>query len=350
MDIQSKVIIYGAQMVGVSIYYAIKNIMPATEICSFVVSKCGDNPCDIDGVPVVELDDYDYSGEQILVATPQNHHANIVMELEKRNMSNYLLIDSITEAVLLKQYYDTMKMFPSLCDLSQFADKATLAVYMSKFYKDQPLKEEAEIHPWLHSIQAGADLTDVRVAEVYDNAGDNISAKNPNYCELTALYWIWKHVKNEYKGLFHYRRQLVIRDEDLYKMGNGQVDVVLPYPSIHYPTITEQHKRYIQEKDWKVLWEVIEDLYPQYAVILPQLFQQPYFYNFNMLVAREEIFDDFCEWMFSILQRVEELSTPRGNERADRYTAYMGETLTTIYFMYHKDDYKIYHTGRIMLT
>lgn len=25
-----------------------------------------------------------------------------------------------------------------------------------------------------------------------DNTGDHISSKNPNYCELTGLYWAWK--------------------------------------------------------------------------------------------------------------------------------------------------------------
>lgn len=39
-----------------------------------------------------------------------------------------------------------------------------------------------------------------------DNTGDNISAKNSNYCELTGLYWAWKNLECQYIGLCHYRR------------------------------------------------------------------------------------------------------------------------------------------------
>lgn len=39
-----------------------------------------------------------------------------------------------------------------------------------------------------------------------NNTGENISIKNPNYCELTGLYWAWKNLECEYIGLCHYRR------------------------------------------------------------------------------------------------------------------------------------------------
>ena len=65
-------------------------------------------------------------------------------------------------------------------------------------------------------IQVGAAISDVDLDMQRDDSingkiCDNISEKNKNYCELTAMYWAWKNIKEiypniDYIGLNHYRR------------------------------------------------------------------------------------------------------------------------------------------------
>ena len=57
-------------------------------------------------------------------------------------------------------------------------------------------------------LHVGRALADHNLGWQGDNTGDNISLKNPYYCELTGLYWAWKNLKADAIGLVHYRRFL----------------------------------------------------------------------------------------------------------------------------------------------
>ena len=50
-----------------------------------------------------------------------------------------------------------------------------------------------------------------------DNEGENISEKNPGYCELTGLYWLRYHADADVVGLVHYRRYFVRRHWRFYQ-------------------------------------------------------------------------------------------------------------------------------------
>lgn len=231
-----------------------------------------------------------------------------------------------------------------------------LEVYVAKFYKDKPLQNARKYPKWIYPIQAGAALTEKRIVDILDNSGENISYKNANYCELTVLYWIWKNCIKEdeackkYYGLFHYRRWLDLPDVNLEKINKNNVDVILPFPTVHEPDIREHHARYIKEPDWETVLGVLKELEPEYYAAYDKIFSQRYLYNYNILIAKAEVLKDYCEWLFPILECVEEISIPKGNERADRYIGYIGENLLTLYFMYHCSDLEIVHTGRIMFT
>ena len=64
-----------------------------------------------------------------------------------------------------------------------------------------------------------------------------------------------------------------------------------------------------------------------------------------MLIARREVFDDYCTWMFDILEQAEKYCDPL-QIRADRYAGYFGELLTTLYIIKEKNKLRLYHVEK----
>ena len=50
-------------------------------------------------------------------------------------------------------------------------------------------------------VQVGAEGKTKIEEYTQDNTGNNISLKNPYFCELTGLYWAWKNLEAENIGL-----------------------------------------------------------------------------------------------------------------------------------------------------
>lgn len=355
-----KTVIYGAQGIALGAYNSIKELCPSCEILCFLVTKMGMNASSLGGIPVRELEEFasEYSQEdkdsiQVLIATPENVMPEIESALEEQGFHCYVRLTSERYALLCNYSHAHDKEYISLSTLPVGYHCSKLHVFMAKHCKDKPIGEEYSLPDWIIPIQVGAALCDARITTVLDCEGDNISDRNGNYSELTALYWIWKNCLNdtkagddrEYYGLCHYRRYLELSEDDVLRLADNGVDVVLPFPMPYEPDIEEHHKRYLKESDWNALLMALEELQPEYAGRFPDILRQRYLYNYNILIARKHVLCDYCEWLFPILARTEELSNPRGSERKDRYIGYMGETLTTLYFMVHKDKLNITHAG-----
>ena len=81
---------------------------------------------------------------------------------------------------------------------------------------------------FLYPIQVGTALVKEEIPGIlHDNTGENISASNKRYCELTAQYWAWKNdYDSDYYGFMHYRRYFSFNsihlEEDCY--GNIVMD------------------------------------------------------------------------------------------------------------------------------
>jgi len=359
-----KYYIYGAKAIAFSIYKAMRSLYPEDKMLGFLVTSMEGNPAALDGIPVREIGTLAQETEQgekerirILVAAPEDVHKAITQTLNQYGFINYKLMDSRAEAELMEQYYHRDGQFPLLHDFPAGQEKAEISVYAAQFYRDRPLDAPPCFPDYVHSLLLGcAANKDERLeekAEFCDDHGDNISAKNPDYCEMTAFYWIWKnrlHEREEYVGLYHYRRCLEINEQDLMRLKENDIDAVLQFPMLHAPDIREHHTRYVSEEDWESMLAALQEIHPEYALRYKEIFSKPYFYNYNLILAKKQVFADYCAWLFPVLFRTEQLSQLRGGARRKRYLAYMSESLFTLYFLYHQNDLNICHTGRRMFT
>ena len=356
-----ELVIFGAQGYALGVFEALKLLYPKRRVSFFMVSSLDNNAPVLAGIPVREIFEVanEKSSEQkkdfeVLIATPENVQDEIEEILEKHGFCYHSRITSERWDVLMKLFHIMLGHFLPLQALPVGCNEPFVRILMAKSHKDRPLKNEAIIPDYIYPIQVGTDNCDERIASILDNDGDNISKKNVNYSELTGLYWMWKHElnseetsncgKNPYYGLAQYRRILVFSNDDLLRLVDNDVDVVLPYPMPYEPNIHAHHERYLKEVDWNALLTALRELQPEYADTFPEVLEQHYLYNYNVILAKKAVLREYCEWLFPILERTEDLSSPKGNERADRYIGYMAETLETLYFIKNADKLNVVHS------
>lgn len=185
----------------------------------------------------------------------------------------------------------------------------------------------AQKYPFL-PIQVGRAISSVDLGIQGDDTGDNISWKNRNYCELTALYWAWKNLKEvDIIGLCHYRRYFLLKNNifnigvQKYVCGKPDIvcdekriisdlekyDIILPNKTHVKNTVGEYYAINHSRQDFDVLEEVIKEFYSEYEDSFHYLMYSSNSYSpCNMMICRKELFDDYCEWLFGVLKKVEE--------------------------------------------
>ena len=178
------------------------------------------------------------------------------------------------------------------------------------------------------TVLAGAALdTNGIVCDHRDDDGENISALNPIYNELTVLYWAWKNYDKlgdpDYLGLMHYRRYFyfstdrpdvrVVTDApqerfreksllDAERLSRylEQGDFLCPRPSHR----TSVRRHYAMTHDAEALDRVVEilkRLHPDYAEAADEYLDGSENYFFNMFLFPREIFFRYAEFIFPIL-------------------------------------------------
>lgn len=170
-------------------------------------------------------------------------------------------------------------------------------------------------------IEVGAALHKKKMPGfVSDDTGEEISSKNPGFCELTALYWGWKNLKADAVGLVHYRRyfgkkrklgstaqlQRILTEKELQDLMKSY-PVLLPKPR-HY-VIETNYSQYVHahhKADLQITREIIKEHCPEYLPSYDSCMQRRWGHRFNMCVMRKDLLDSYCSWLFDILFELEE--------------------------------------------
>lgn len=208
--------------------------------------------------------------------------------------------------------------------------------------------------PGAEIIQVGAALHEP-LPYTSDATGDNISAKNPNYCELTAAYWIWKNSQEEFKGLAHYRRffgrsnlssslSSAYTEAELREMLKDH-DIVLPFVEYFLQDIESEIQIQCCRKEvLDKLRKTVRSLTPDYAETYDKVFSSNHLTLFNMMYCRRELFDSYCEWLFTILFELEKSVDMTGySPYEQRLYGFLSERLLNVWV--EKNNLRVVHTA-----
>ena len=153
-----------------------------------------------------------------------------------------------------------------------------------------------------------------------DDEGDNMSAFNPYYCELTGLYWAWKNLSCDYLGLVHYRRYFTVHDKK-YRIDHGPLNSALSRPElnellIHHKVLVPEKRHYYIETIWshyshtfseEQLIETRKSLKavsPEYLESFDVFMKGTSGYMFNMFIMPKDLADQYCAWLFPVLHEL----------------------------------------------
>lgn len=341
---------YGAGVVAFGAYKAIHELFHVT-VSGFLISE-EEKTSQIEKIPVIPIRRAKIDREKsiIIITAPEIYHYDMEKTLKLLQYHNYVKFDSKIEYTLMGTYLRLVKKLHLIeeCRVKDISIGSDVCrIYMAVSHRDQKLKETYIEKPWVEKIQVGAALSKKRIAALTDEGRDSLSEQNALYGELTATYYIWKHNCHAITGLFHYRRVLEVTKEQLGLLWEQKVDIILPLPFVCTPDASGQYGRYILSEDIEIMLEVLKEKEPQYFSETMTILKAQYLYNYNILIARKEIFDDYCSWLFPLLEEITHRCEKIERKRMTRYIGRIGEVLSSIYFMRNEKHLHIAHAEKV---
>lgn len=181
--------------------------------------------------------------------------------------------------------------------------------------------------------------------------GDNISFLNSKINECTGLYWLWKHAKEEILGLNHYRRFFKLKNSneilsekevrlllEEYDILVGEVVCTYPMTNNSYIENSIDHKAFNSAKH--LVQNAVMKYQLDYEKCYTEVMNGYAFFPCNMFITKKHVFDEYCEWLFSIIiPAANRFDKAPYDDYSKRAIGFFAERLLTVWL--YKHDYRI---------
>lgn len=211
--------------------------------------------------------------------------------------------------------------------------------------------EPIEVGRALKSLEDS--LKDIMIG---DNDGENISEKNPRYCELTAQYYVWKNYEKlgnpDYVGFCHYRRlfnfntnsrvygpifggdvleQLMMTRENIENVIQEYGMIVPEAVRFEGYTVFTHYKNSHYITDYQTALDIMLEKYPEFKEAASAYNNGHDNYITNCYIMTREEFFAYMEWLFSILFEADFKIPVYKNTYDNRVVGFVAERLLGIY-------------------
>ncbi len=369
--------IFGAHSRGQTLYEYLRKTDPKSICLGFMYDNDEHNPSDVDGVPVYKITGGMLELEKtavVYMGIRGDGFEHVSLLLKKIGFDRVVPVSPAIDTELRNKYVrirfeDAGKVFIKISDFSsQISDMSSVdeikqshqingkensaIIYIAKILNDTQFTNPVTLHDHERIIQVGCALADNRdvSAIVFDNVGENISDKNRQFCELTGLYWLWKHAENDIIGLEHWRRRFILPDgwDDIMKEQN--IDVVLSVPLYLMPSLEGNFKTRHMPEIWDAMIDVMSEVHPDEVETVKEYFcENDLFTPCNMFIAKKDVICVYCEWMFPVVFKLHERIGEVDDKYQNRYPGFVAERLLSYYFDIRRDRYKVAYADKTFL-
>lgn len=360
--------IFGAHSRARTVKEYLRVLEPSLELQAYLIDNDEANPSFCDGVNVWDIRNSDIPSLDVTlpvyIGTRGVSHPQIIEALKSLGFSNIIPVTVSLDMDMRNRYVRSVmssrgENFLKIDDISAGDDdhkdvssKLSTSVYVVKSIFDKPLAAPLKLAEYEKYIQAGTALADHHIdnCECFDDTGENISTRNKQFCELTALYWIWKHAKEDIIGMVHYRRHFIFPYDWLVRFSKAGADVILPVPLFVAPNLAENYRERHVASNWTYMMDVLKERDEAEYKRASDFFENSGLYSpCNMFIMKREVLDGLCSWLFPVLFKVQQHGGILDDNYQNRYPGFLSERLITFYFNEHRDKYKVVYADKNFL-